>query len=317
MLISHEQSSNGLGEANFNLFYAENYKVSCGKWGYVTFCDEIQIDVATGSFVIHLQKGIYDDFTFDFGWTATKTALVSSGEWERGNPNPTSTLSAPADDAQFDCGDFAYITGNDVSLNPDEDDVDKGSVTLYSPIFDLTTYTNPHVNYTRWFYNFHGPLPPPDDTLEIRLSNGIETVLIDSQASEDISFYQWIPQSIRILDFMQPTANMQLIVTVSDEDPAVNITEAGIDFFHVTETSILGTLEASSKVNSIYPVPTSGTVTIFQTEISKFWSVYSIEGKLFQLIEKETNNIEIDLSKLNSGTYLIKSDQEIYRVIKD
>jgi choice-of-anchor B domain-containing protein len=316
-LISHEQLANGLGESSFNLFYNEIYKVTCGKWGFVTFCDEIEINETTGNIIIHLEKGIYDDFSFDFGWIATKTSLVSSGEWERGNPNPTSTLSAPADDAQFDCGDFAYVTGNDPSLNPDADDVDKGRVTLYSPIFDLSTYANPYLNYARWFFNFHGPLPPADDTLEIKLSNGTTTVLIDSQASEDTAFYHWMPKSIHVSDFIIPTANMQLIVTVSDDDPAVNITEAGIDFFNVSETSILETKENVYAKNIIFPIPTNGIVSIIQTEISNNWFVYSIDGKILQNIKFQSDKIDVDLTSLQSGTYIIQSDQEIYRVIKE
>ncbi len=316
-LITHEQVANGLGESNFDLFYSEIYKVTCGKWGFVTFCDEVEINETTGSVVIHLDKGIYDDFTFDFGWTATKTSLVSSGEWERGNPNPTSTLSAPADDAQFDCGDFAYVTGNDASLNPDADDVDKGRVTLYSPIFDLTSFANPYLNYTRWFFNYHGPLPPPDDTLEIKLSNGLTTVLIDSQASEDAAFFHWTPKSIHVSDFITPTANMQLIITVSDDDPAVNITEAGIDLFSISESNILSIDEKTESKNLIYPVPSDGFVTIIQTEKSANWIIFSIDGKIIQNINKQTDKIEIDLTNLQSGTYFIQSEQEIYRVIKE
>jgi len=316
-LISHEQVANGLGESNFNLFYGEIYKVTCGKWGFVTFCDEIEINQLTGNIIIHLQKGIYDDFSFDFGWTATKTSLVSSGEWVRGNPNPSSTLSAPADDAQFDCGDFAFVTGNDPSLNPDVDDVDKGRVTLYSPIFDLTNYANPYLNYARWFFNFHGPMPPPDDTLEIRLSNGITSVLIDSQASEEAAFYHWTSKSIHVSDFLVPSANMQLIVTVSDDDPAVNITEAGIDFFSISETSILEIKENSSTKNIIFPIPTNGIVSIIQTEISNNWFVLSIDGKILQNVKIQSDKINIDLTSFQSGVYIIQSDQEIYRVIKE
>jgi hypothetical protein len=173
------------------------------------------------------------------------------------------------------------------------------------------------LNYTRWFFNFHGPLPPADDTLEIILSNGITSILIDSQASEDAAFYQWTPKSIHVSDFMTPTANMQLIVTVSDDDPAVNITEAGLDFFSVSETSILETEENSSSKNTIFPIPTNGVVSIVQTEISKNWKVYSVDGKVLQSIKIQSDKIEIDLSSFQSGVYIIQSDQEIYRVIKE
>lgn len=314
-LITHDYVSNGLGEADAVLFYDEIYHVSCGKWGYKTTCEDIFLDEATGSLVIHLEKGIYDDFTFDFGWTTTATQDVTTGMWVRGKPNPTSSQSAPGDDAQFDCGDFAFVTGNSHSLDSDADDVDHGRVTLYSPIFDLTGFSDPHIHYARWFFNFHGPVPPADDTLEIRLSNGTTTVRIDAQGSQGTDFHQWVPKSIRVADFIAPSANMQLIVTVSDEDPAVNITEAGFDFFYVSEMNELSVEENEKSPVKIYPNPTDVTVYIESGKPAE-WRVYNMQGTLLKTIGSQDGNAQIDLSSFASGMYLIRSGQEAVKIIK-
>jgi hypothetical protein len=58
-------------------------------------------------------------------------------------------------------------------------------------------------------------------------------------------------------------------------------------------------------------------VSIVQTEISKNWKVYSVDGKVLQSIKIQSDKIEIDLSSFQSGVYIIQSDQEIYRVIKE
>ncbi len=315
-LITHDYVSNGLGEADAVMFYDEIYHVSCGKWGYKTSCEDIFIDETTGSLVLHLEKGIYDDFTFDFGWTTATSPDVTTGAWVRADPNPTASQSALADDAQFDCGNLAFVTGNSPSLDSDADDVDHGRVTLYSPIFDLTGFTDPHLNYVRWFFNFHGPMPPADDTLEVRLSNGTTTVTIDAQGSQGTDFHQWVPQSIRVSDFLTPSANMQLIVTVADDDPAVNITEAGFDFFYVSETNELSLPEKQGYVSVVYPNPTDGMVYI-QSSAPVKWNVYNLQGTLLKTCDSHNELLKIDLSSFADGMYLIKSDRETFKVIKD
>lgn len=315
-LITHDYTTNGLGEADAVLFYDEQYHVSCGKWGYKTTCEDIQIDEATGTLTLHLEKGIYDDFTFDFGWTTAATQNVTTGMWVREKPNPTAGHSAPGDDAQFDCGNIAFVTGNSPNLDSDADDVDHGRVTLYSPMFDLTGFSDPYINYVRWFYNFHGPMPPPDDTLEIRLSNGATTVRIDAQGSMGPDFHQWIPKSIRVSDLITPTATMQLIVTVADEDPAVNITEAGFDFFYVSETSQLGVPEQAAEQPTIYPNPTEGIVYIDSPRPAA-WEVYSLQGTLLQTVPAQEGLLKADLSGYSEGIYLLRSEGKTWKVIRD
>lgn len=43
------------------------------------------------------------------------------------------------------------MTGNGGG-NVNDDDVDDGTTILSSPTFDLTTFTNPYINYSRWFF---------------------------------------------------------------------------------------------------------------------------------------------------------------------
>lgn len=316
-LITHENISNGLGEAIETLFYEDTYAVTCGKWGYKTICEDISIDETTGTLVLHLSKGLYDDFSFDFGWTTAQSVGLTTGKWERAIPNPTSSNSAPGQDAPYDCGGFAYVTGNDPNLGSDYDDVDHGRVFLYSPVFDLSGYTNPHINYARWFFNFHGPMPPPDDTLEILLYNGTNTVRIDFQGSDESTFYQWIPKSIRVADHITPTSMMQLIITVADEDPRVNITEAGFDFFYVSETNQLGLDEAAAvEKPAVFPNPTNGMIYISQQE-PVTWTVYNMQGAALKVVSSAAKTVEIDLSAFSDGMYLVRSEQGTFKVIKD
>jgi hypothetical protein len=108
-IIEHEGVTNGLGEEEFTMFYQENYRLTVGKWGYQTFCMDTVVTALNSDLTIYLVPGYYDDFEFDFGWSVSGTA--TSGMWERGVPNPTTNVVS-SEDAQWDCGKRAYVTGS-------------------------------------------------------------------------------------------------------------------------------------------------------------------------------------------------------------
>jgi len=312
-LIDHSGISNGLGQENITLFYEDNYVVSAGKWGYVTSCSTMYIDSATIVLDIYLIPGFYDDFTFDFGWTTSGTAIT--GLWERGEPNGTSSGSAPDLDVPNDCGEFAFVTGNSSSTVPDADDVDNGTSHLSSPVMDLSSYNDPYVNYSRWFYNYYGPIPPPDDKLIILASNGTTVVPIDQVASDTALFYQWIDKSIRLSDFITVTSTMQFFIQTSDINPGVNITEAGFDKFFIADSSQLELSELHGGI-SIYPNPTNGILIVDGIKDLKNYKVMGMDGIVKMRGVLDEFDSEIDISQLSEGVYFINFDTYVYKVIK-
>src|SRR5262249_8367348 len=123
---------------NFNLpgIYAENYDVVAGKWGWVTECmSNYNLTQSTPPLIITLDAGIYDDFTWGWGWTESGSA--TTGNWIRGVPLGTTYSGSPANppvDVTNDCSDKAYVTGNSTTVVSD-DDVDGGETVLTSPVF--------------------------------------------------------------------------------------------------------------------------------------------------------------------------------------
>ena len=300
--ITHEFSTNGLGEANVTLFYKGEYELIVGKWGYVTSCEQIEINEATGEYTIALTKGYYDDFTFDFGWSTTSNA--ESGKWIRATPNPTETLSNPDSDVLFDCGDKAFVTGNE-GINPNTDNVTNGTVVLISPVFDISSISDPYINYWTYFCNESGPFPP-DDTLRIVLSNGFVTALIDYEAYPESIMKEWVPKSIRIRDYMNPTANMQLFISISDYFETRNITEAGFDYFTITPASILDLVESTKTFVTVYPNPTSEKLYIEKGKETQLSQV-EITNTLGQQVFLSHENLEfIDVANYPPGIYNVK-----------
>lgn len=312
-LITHEGNSNGLGERDFSLYYAEEYQIIVGKWGYISNCFQQVLDENTITLTIELSKGYYDDFELDFGWIVSSTA--STGIWERGIPNPTDGTMVGFD-APYDCGEIAFVTGNNSNLNPDFDDVDEGQTLLISPQMDLTSYLTPYINFARSFYCYHG-VSPFDDTLKIFLSNGTTSVLIDQIGGPQGNLMSYEYVSIPITGLLPITNTMQLTVKISDEDPNINITEAAFDHFRVTENSTLANNENTNQTQRfIFPNPTNQHFKIKESKIGNEIKIYDIQGKLTFSQKLIADEQEINIGELENGTYFIHYQNNHFKVIK-
>lgn len=312
-LIEQAGLTNGIGEENLTLFYQQEYMVIAGKWGYKTKCFEQLIDENTNVLTIEMESGYMDEFTFDFGWSVAGTA--TTGIWERGVPNPTNSGSAPALDAEFDCSDKAFITGNDNSLNPDHDDIDNGDTRLTSPLMDLTSYSDPHLNFTKWFYCYFGATP--DDTLEVIVSNGLTSVSVSKTGSNMSNFSFWEPVSIRLQDYISITNSMTVKFNVSDLNPDVNITEAGIDYFFISNENTLDSDILGSNKILIYPNPFNNQLLISGLEIGSDIQVYNVNGQLLLSEKVDKEQVELSTEMLKTGIYFVKAKNEVFKVIKD
>ena len=305
--ITSEGITNGIGEENFTLFYQEAYNLVVGKWGYETYCQGIIIDSTTGSIVIQLTPGFYDDFEFDFSWSVTGDA--ETGMWERGIPNATNG-TVPGNDDDFDCGDFAYITGNSSNLDPDFDDVDNGFTQLMSPNFNFDGLTSPFINYSIAYYCFYGP-QLVDDTLNIFLSNGTEQVLID-QYIPPVDQMSWVQKSIEVPTDITWNNTMKLILHISDLEPNVNVTEVMFDHFYLSNENTESIEEIDSKF-SIFPNPTYDYVHLSSYDNQEV-SIYDLMGNL---VLRVNNCIEkIDVRSLNAGFYILYCQDQISKFRK-
>lgn len=234
----YDYTANADANGNFSIsgFYADTYTAWVGSWGY--YAEEnplLTIDAQTSSPVFLLDKGYRDEFLLDLGWTVSGAAV--GGEWERAQQltpvyNFQGWNAAPPQDIFSDLGTQCYVTGNNDNGSYGSDDVDAGTTTLSSPVFDLTGYTNPYINYYYWWIN-EGGGGAPNDTLVVELSNGVTTVQVATYHS---SLYEWSAvQSHRVSDFIAPTANMRVHFRTGDDASSGNIVEAALDVFEVTD----------------------------------------------------------------------------------
>ncbi len=311
-LIQHNGLTNGLGEENFTMFYEGNYEVFIGKWGYIGFCSGEIIDQNTQVLVVELEKGYSDNFEFDLGWSSTGTA--TTGKWERGILEETGMNSQLGASDDWECGQNAYVTGNSPTFNSDFDDIDNGTTILISPQMDLTSFTDPHVNYSRGYYTYHGPYFP-DDSLKIIISNGSESALIDFVAPPYGDPMIWERVSIPISGLIPITNTMQLFVHASDENPQVNITEAAFDRFSITNSSIAANEFLESKL-IVYPNPFLNDLNIGNLKIGDQLELFDQNGRIL-FRKSATSSLEIiQLSNFEKGSYFLKIENVVYKVIK-
>ena len=296
-LITYEGESNGLGQETLPLFYEDLHEVYVGKWGYITYCDDLEVDSGTGTLTIVLQEGYYDDFTFDFDWSISGD--VSTGLWERGIPNATDNTVMDGD-FNSDCGSFAYVTGNAKNIDADFDDVDDGVTTLTSPLMNLSVlYENPVILFYMDFYCNHGP-GAIDDTLKITLSDGSNQIIRAIPPQNDEMSWG--------LEVIDPTgldlSNIIVSFQVSDMEGNPNVTEAAIDMFMVDEYSSVFEDVFEQKV-VIYPNPTQSFVTLRGYEDGEYYTLTNVAGMELEHGSLFGEASIIELQNYGSGIYFI------------
>ena len=113
------------------------FDVTVGEGTDIIFRDEMEDDVSA--------------------WSVINSSGLSTGAWERVDPNGTiynSTMAAPEDDATGGSQNVqCFVTQNgEVGGSAGSADVDGGSTTLVSPLLDVEG-TDGIISYARWFFD--------------------------------------------------------------------------------------------------------------------------------------------------------------------
>lgn len=330
-LFTYETTTDSSGQFQIASFFAGDYEVVAGTWGYVTECMSSQSFSATAnSTSVELVEGLYDDFAFDYQWTISGTG-TGVGQWERAQPFGTNFIGVflnPDQDITNDCYGNAYVTGNQ-GVSYDDDDVDKNkTVKLISPIFDLTGYTTPFIHLYRWFFDMN-EFGLGDDYMKVSITNGTTTVELNKFLAT--GEYSWKLIYYDIAKFITPTSTMQLTFEVKDLGDD-HMLEAGIDQFQVLNYQLPDAtsgfsnddVNSSSKTLNAYPNPYKNECVIIYTP-SRFenkevyFQLFDISGKIMIENKYQSNDGVIILkNELPQGVYFAKIyNERIYsEVIK-
>ncbi len=275
--------------------------LAAGKWGYLHEFVEVDLQKNESDLEIRLKRGYRDDFVFEYGWQVQNSQknLAQRG-WQRGTPGYAMYKGEPANpdrDVDGDFGDDCYVTGLDNNLWSNVADTS----VLQSPTFDLLNYEDPFLYYYLWYY-VNG-VNPPDDVLEVFIGNGEEEVLV-----ERLDDYQsgWRDRSsIRILDFLTPSAEMYLKVVATDAGN-INICEAGLDAFVITEGMTTPVYSSTIDWMSVYPNPFCSEITVQLSDGKDYrYKLTDIAGRtvLYGSIGKD--KLRIPTMDIHPGMYVL------------
>jgi len=167
-----------------------------------------------------------DNFETDQGWTVTNSPGLTAGAWERGFPEGNNR-GDPGEDG--DGSGRAYLT----EINPtnENSDVDDGSTTLTSPVFDLAGAEAAILTYSRWFSNDFGSNPGQDPWIVQITDDGSNWVDLENTTSGAAS---WVDMSFPVQDFVDLTSQVQVRFIAQDDAQNGSVVEAGVDGVDIT-----------------------------------------------------------------------------------
>ncbi len=274
----------------------------------------------------------FDDVETDRGWQMSAPEDdATDGFWERVHPIRTNAqvwhgpLVQPDDD-HTPGGWFSgrcFITENPIGVGypPGDADVDGGSNTLLSPIFDLGNATSAIVGYWRWYTNHLGP-NPGEDWWDVDVTADGENWVHLEHTTESAN--EWTFFSFDVGAYVPLTDKIQFRFVASD-DPPDALVEAAVDDISLAVSRPLPTGVPDEGIVSragfvgVYPNPLGprGRIILRQnTRAHLRISLFDVAGRLVRrLVDAEADpglhTLQFDGENgagrsLPSGVYFLK-----------
>jgi hypothetical protein len=191
---------------------------------------ETHPDLAPGnthSFSVNFSVVFDDDFESHQGWTVGDfDDDATTGVWERCDPEWTE--AQPEDDHTPSPGVNAYITQCAAGSSQGSYDIDGGKTTLFSPVFDLSTYSSAAVSYYRWYSNDTGSAPDEDYWVVQVTDDGWSTWA--TLENTNVSNRNWTQMQFDVGSYVSLNDQVQFRFIASDEGSG-SLVEAGLDDF--------------------------------------------------------------------------------------
>jgi hypothetical protein len=183
---------------------------------------------------------------------------ATTGVWIRVIPIGGDGAS-PTVDATPDPGAYAFVTGQCSGTNCSGgcslgcNDIDGGTTTLLSPIYDLTGASQAKIKYSRWYNNDMGA-DPNNDTWVVDASNDGGTTWTNVESTM-VSQHAWVDGAADIDALFGTPGHVRLRFRASDLNSG-SVVEAGVD-----ELRVLAEFGATDVVEVAANVPLKAELT--------------------------------------------------------
>jgi hypothetical protein len=227
----------------------------------------------------------------DRGWLAGAPGDdASTGLWVR--VDPVGTEAQPEDD-HTPMGTMCWVTGQHLAGQTiGYNDVDGGSTTLLSPVYDFTGATEASLSYWRWYSNDQGSAPG-EDYWDVYASNdGGQSWT--SLEHTNVSGNAWENQSLDLLSVF-PTPGLVQVKFVASDLGSGSIVEGAVDDFSIagvfdTTDADQGPAAFTLSLDRAYPNPFNPKTTIaFVVPEAGFVTlgIYDAQGRLVRSLLAE------------------------------
>ncbi len=243
---------------------------------------------------------------------------AETGQWIIAEPVPTTNRGVtvqPGTDHSADDSNICAVTGNaGVNEQFGANDVDNGSTTLYSPVFDISDLKRPVVTYWRWFSNAQGDNPGMD-VWRVEISEDQTSwITIEETATEELAWKQVIVDVQKHL----PDAQSVQLRFIADDNPnnGGSIVEAAVDDVVLKDAPdfVSSTKDAADVGVAVYPMPAQHTVSVtgIPVSASMLTIVDAVGSQVYSTALSQETNKSISVANLPAGHYrlLIELDSE-------
>ena len=110
---------------------------------------------------------------------------------------------------------------------------------------------------------------------------------------------------------------MQVSFRTSDLDPDVNITEAGVDYFYISNSTVLGIENSDKPKINVFPNPFENWLVIEGAEIGSKYEVFNLQGQKVHGGEIDVISKKINTQNIPSGMLFVKINNDVYKVMKE
>lgn len=285
--------------------------------------------------LINFQNTLQEDFdTYQGYWVMDdNTDDAESGEWIVESPNPSyitpgvpsSMVQTSTDHTPNNNLNLCAFTGNaEVIEGAGTNDCDAGRNTMYSPVYDLTAYTNPAISYYRWYSNDQGA-NPGNDPWRVYITNGDGSwKTLENTYTPD---HGWRCMAFRVLDYISISNEVQLKFVASDSTmgsvdlEGQSLVEAAVDDLYLwNQADNVGMNEpASSIAIMVSPNPAAYNFMIKPDQPFKVDApvqLLNVFGKTIysNSLNRNSDQLVIPVKDLESGIYILRivADKEEY-----
>jgi Zn-dependent metalloprotease len=255
------------------------------------------------------------------GWTIGNVAgdAATAGMWIQAKPVGSYANSASgaipcqpnADHTFGDNVSKCLVTANASSTSSQigTADVDGGATTVLTPVFDLTAFTEPVIEYYRWYANDLGS-NPGNDLWTVSIHSGTTGIwfAVDRTYKAD---RQWRRRIFEVSQYVSSKlVQMKFVASDQAGQGQGSIVEAAVDdiFIYDKEGSATGVRNLSASKASIYPNPADDQVRIeLAGAVSGAITVNDVTGKEIVRIAMNpgSTSYTVDTRGLTAGIYVV------------